>query len=418
MQAAIAQNPSNNYQPVANPVEKDALYQATDVFHANYTATEDIIVNQGGTDSGKTYAIMQALIIIATHGKAPAVDPIITIVNQSIPDSKKGAYRHAKNIYGASPHMRRMVADWNQSDRVITFKTGWQMEFVSYPTEQLAKQGKRQYSFFNEANGIEWAIFWQVAKRTRIRTFIDYNPTAKFWAHENLIGTTPDTNELSATVRLIISDHRHNSFLSETDHRKTEGIKDPMRFNVYARGITGNVDGLIYTNFTRIPAIEFPEAAFAEKGIIGIDFGDSIDPTAVIRVVRLGQSVYVDELVYRPGIPMTEVRTHIQTNNGRENIICYCDHYPERISELRRLKMMALPANKGAGSLRAGIDHMQQLKFYYTDRSKNLHEEITHYMWVKDKKTGKTTNEPIDDWNHALDAIRYAVYTHYFRSPN
>jgi phage terminase large subunit len=199
-------------------IEK-TLFKVGPVYHANASSLADIAVNQGGTDSGKTYAIIQLLLKIAVYDKAPEIDPIITTLSESVPNAKKGAYRVAESIINNNDQIRTKVKDWNKTDRTIIFESGWILEFVGATNEQNAKQGKRQYLFVNEANGLPWPIFWQMAKRTRIRTFIDYNPSTPFWAHEKLIGTVPAGNDLNATVQLIISDHRHNPFLDQKEHQ-------------------------------------------------------------------------------------------------------------------------------------------------------------------------------------------------------
>ena len=86
------------------------------------------------------------------------------------------------------------------------------------------------------------------------------------------------------------------------------------------------------------------------------------------------------------------------------------------VTQLRSLGLYCLPANKGKGSINAGISKLKEYNVYYTASSKNLAEERKRYMWVKDKITGKPTNTPVDTYNHLLDAIRYAVYTHFFYS--
>lgn len=390
------------------------LFACGPVFHANNEAEEDILVNQGGTDSGKTYAIMQVLFSKATRLPPPPVDPIITIVGESIPNLKKGAYRTAKSIYSGSPELQKRVKAWNETDRTIYFKSGWIMEFTSYETEQQAKQGKRQYSFFNEANGIEWLIFWQVAKRTRRQVFIDYNPTAPFWAHDKLIGTNPTSNDLSATVRLIISDHRHNPFLSEKEHARTEGIKDKDLWDVYARGKTGNLVGLIYKNWKEIPDEDYPDE---DGAFYAIDFGYENDPTALVKLVRIADSIYVKEVAYQTGdIPPRNI-VQLLKGNGYTREPLYCEHDPEQISQLRRLQIMAIPARKGPGSIKAGIQKVKEFKIFYTSSSVNIKEEVKRYMWLIDPDTGKPTNDPKPGWDHALDAIRYGIYTHFFRSP-
>lgn len=388
------------------------MFNVSPVYDINSKSNCDIVVNQGGTDSGKTYAIMQLLFNYAALSKAPKSDPIITIVGESVPNLKKGAYRIAKNIYNGNETLKTFVITWNETDRTIYFTSGWIMEFISCQDEQSAKQGKRQYSFFNEANGISWPIFWQIAKRTRIRTFIDYNPSAPFWAHENLIGTNETSNDLSATVELIISDHRHNPFLSDKEHAKTEGIKDKNLWDVYARGKTGNLVGLIFPDWQRIPDEQFP---WKETSFGGLDFGYTNDPTAGVRIVRIGESLFIHEICYTPAVTATNLHSLFNANGLKDGQPIYCEHDTNMIPELRRLKMLALPAKKGPGSIEAGISKLKEFKVFYTASSVNLHMEKTKYMWLVNPDTGKPTNTPIDQFNHLMDAIRYGVYTQYFR---
>lgn len=381
------------------------MFNCSPVYYENYNEKAKIVVNQGGTDSGKTYAIIQLLFTRAITFDAPDQDPIITVVGESVPNLKKGAYRTAKNIFISTPELKQYVKSWNETDRVINFVTGWIMEFISCETEQSAKQGKRQYLFVNEANGITYPIFWQLAKRTRRQTYIDYNPSAPFWAHEKLIGTSPNSNDLGASIRLIISDHRHNPFLSAEDHWRTENIKDPQLWLVYARGKTGNLAGLIFPNWKMITNDEFPlDAPFSG----GLDFGYTNDPTAGVKVAKIGNKLYIDELCYEAGIGKNQIKSSFDVAGFTSNHIIFCDHDPEQIRGLRKIGMNAVQAKKGADSIVNGIYRLKEFDVYYTERSKNLHLEKSKYMWEKDPATGKSTNTPIDDFCHLIDAVRYS----------
>ncbi|QES88853.1 terminase large subunit [Rhizosphaericola mali] len=390
-------------------VSASPMFLVTPVYHANYNSTANVVINQGGTDSGKTYAIMQLLLTKAITFDAPHEDPIITVVGESVPNLKKGAWRKAKEIIGNTPMLQSYIKGTiNESDRIINFITGWTMEFISCTDEQSAKQGKRQYLFVNEANGINYPIFWQLAKRTRRQTFIDYNPSAPFWAHENLIGTDKFSNDLSASVQLIISDHRHNTFLSEEDHFRTENIKDPELWKVYARGKTGNLSGLIFPNWRKIPDDQFPwDAPF----VGGLDFGYTNDPTAGVRVSRVGDSIFIHELFYETGLAPVKQAQLFRANGFDTNSIIYCEHDPDSIAALRKQRLKALPARKGKGSINAGIQFLKQFNVFYTASSENIHNEKTKYMWLTDPATGKSTNTAIDQFNHLMDASRYGAYT-------
>ena len=390
------------------------MFNSGPVFHANYQSTADIVINQGGTDSGKTVAIMQVLTLIATTTPAPVSDPIVTILSESVPNSKKGAYRVFKSIAYGNKYVERQIVNWNETDRLIIFKTGWIMEFVGATDEQNAKQGKRQYLFVNEANGLPWGIFWQMAKRTRIRTFIDYNPSAPFWCHDKLIGTLPESNDLGATVQLIISDHRHNPFLSEKDHAKTEGIKDPELWKVYARGMTGNLSGLIYPNWKQIPDVDYPWEG--EKKFGGLDFGYTQDPTAGVMMVRIANKIFIHELCYTPGITPVQLKALFSSSGFDGNTPIYCEHDGDMIRQLRTSGLLAIAARKGPNSINPGILKVNEYEVFYTASSKNIDFERKRYMFMKDPNTGKFVNTPVEGDDHLCDAIRYGVYTHFYRA--
>lgn len=412
------------------------MFETGPLYLELHNSKADIVILQGGTDSGKTVAALQYLSVIAAMTKAPDIDPIITIVNKSVPDSKKGAYRIFKQLYQNNKYLQGSIKDWNEGDRVITFKSGWIMEFVGAIDEQSAKQGKRQYLFVNEANGIAWPIFWQYAKRTRIKVVVDYNPSEPFWCHDKLIGTTKNANDLNAVVQLIISDHRHNPFLSPRDHEKTENIRDPELFKVYARGLTGKLEGLIF-NWPMITIDEFLKARGKSIGVL--DFGYTNDPTAADwvkvlsppkknskgSIIAKGRAL-VHELCYEPGLSMPAVKELFKNckHEHDNKVLCpfnsetpiYCDKDFEAARQLRKINMLAIPVHKPPGSVKAGINFLNtEWDVSYTDVSENITFELKRYMWEKDPISGKSLNVPIDAFNHHPDAIRAGLYTRYLK---
>ena len=143
-----------------------------------------VVVNQGGTSSGKTWNILDVLFVLAIQQRGI----VITVVGQDIPNLKKGAYRDAKRIWADNATYRAWFGKPNESDRIFTAANGSIIEFTSYQDEQDAKSGKRDYLFVNEANGIPYEIYWQLQIRTKKKIFIDYNPSARFWVHDKVIG--------------------------------------------------------------------------------------------------------------------------------------------------------------------------------------------------------------------------------------
>jgi phage terminase large subunit len=369
------------------------VFESSVVYLQNLNSKADICVNQGGTSSGKTYSILQALFSIAIS--QPRVT--ITVVGETIPNLKSGALRDALDIWQTSEELKLLVTNYNKSDRIFEFKSQSVIEFKSYMDSQSAKSGKRDYLFINEANGITMDIFNELHLRTRLRTFIDYNPNYSFWVHEHLIG--------KPNVELIISDHRHNPFLTDKIREKIEALKDIdiELWNVYARGRTGKIEGLIFRNWIR--SFLFPKDA----KLIGyaLDFGFTNDPTAMIEVRMQDGELHIKELIYESGLTNHDIseRMHALGINQYDDIVCDSAE-PKSIEELRRLGWRVEGAKKGPDSIKNSIDILKRYKMNVID-SGNLVKELNSYKWKTDRSTGKAMNEPVDFMNHAIDSLRY-----------
>lgn len=373
-----------------------------ELYEANSDPQPRFLVNQGGTSSGKTYCLVQRLIELSIqHPRA-----VITIAGQDLPNLKVGAMRDMETIVGES----RWLSEWftvNQSDHYYRGKNFALIEFKSYKDAQDAKNGKRDYLFINEANGMTWEVVWQLAIRTRKQVFLDYNPSARFWVHDELIGRTD--------CKLIISDHRGNRFLSATEHQKIEEIKDPQLWEVYARGLTGKITGLIYTNWDIVDELP-PLEECKMLPVYGLDFGYSNDPTALEEIRLAHGELWVDEYIYETGLVNFDPR-HRDRNivdllreagiTRRSLIVADCAE-GKSIQEIKNENFWIIPSVKGAGSIKNGIDVLRRYKIHFTRRSVGAIDEAKKYKWAVDRD-GNSTNQPIDKFNHAMDAIRYAA---------
>lgn len=364
------------------------------LYRQNYISTSDVVVNQGGTSSGKTYAILQVL-----FAKAISEACIITVVGQDIPNLKVGALRDAIDIHNGDEAIKQQVTFYNRSDRVFSFLNGSIMEFNSYDNDQDAKSGKRDYLFVNEANGIPYNIYEQLSLRTRKQVYIDYNPDTSFWVHDKVI---PLTN-----AELIISDHRHNPFLSDKIREKIEALKskDLDLWKVYARGITGRIEGLIFKKWYVL------NESFEDKKLIGygIDFGFSNDPTSLIEVRMQDGELFVKELIYETGLTNQDISNRMDAIGvSRGTLIVADSAEPKSIEELRRLRWTIDGVKKGKDSVMFGINLLKGYAINVHSSSKNLIKELEQYKW-KVNKNGDSLNVPIDDYNHAIDALRYLV---------
>lgn len=355
------------------------------------------------TVTHNTYSIMQVLFTKAVYNPGS----VITIVGKDIPFLKKGVMRDAQKIIQDNELLLSFIQDYNKSDRVYQFKNGSIIEFSSFENELDARGGRRDYLYINECNAIPYMTYWQLAIRTAKQIFLDYNPTNRFFVHERILHL-PE-------CQLIISDHRHNPFLPQELHDEIEGISDHELFEVYARGRTGRIRGLIFGHFKPIAAI--PEDV--DKIIWGLDYGYSQDQTALVKIGVKGRQRFIQELCYEPGISADKIKEIIVGNGWNEQQPIYSEHDPIMIAQLRRLRLNVYAARKGPGSKMAGIARVKEFECFYTADSKNLKLEIENYKWVtaEDILTGKEvmTNIPVDGHDHCCDALMYGIFTDSFR---
>lgn len=370
--------------------------QVSPIFEWTNNCNKPVIVHQGGTSSGKTYNILINLFCRAT------TDPnlVITVTGQDIPALKAGALRDAERIWRSSPAFEQQVVNYNRTDRIFQFANNSIIEFKSYKDSQDAHNGKRDILFVNEAPGVSYDVYQQLALRTSKQIILDFNAAESFWVHEHLI---PDKKN----AQLFISDHRHNPFCEQSVRDKIEALLDVDKelWRVYGRGQTGKIEGLVFRNYELIERI--PEDAEVIGG--GLDFGYSSDPTAFVMVYKYGEALVVDEVIYEKGLTNPQIADRLREHGISKQIEIVADSAePKSIAEINNLGYNLTGAYKGRDSIRNGIDILKRHKLYVTNRSFGIKKELKSYKWRVDRD-GKTLNEPVGYLNHSLDALRYVA---------
>lgn len=151
-------------------------------------------------------------------------------------------------------------------------------------------------------------------------------------------------------------------------------------------------------------SLPFPE-------IYGLDFGFTNDPTALIGTKRHNRKAWAREYLYETGLTNSMISKRMTELGIPQSAIIYADSSePKSIEELRQDGWDVRPASKGADSVKAGIDLLLDFEFFYTEESENVAKENQEYKWALDRNK-EPTNDPVDDFNHAMDAIRYAIWT-------
>lgn len=205
--------------------------------------------------------------------------------------------------------------------------------------------------------------------------------------------------------------HIHTTYLDNIKHLDEKFLKvitdmkesNPERYAHVVIGQWADVaEGAVFKKWGIVK--EFPD--YAQKVAIGLDFGYTNDPSAGVRCGIVDNDLYLDELFYQTGMLSGDLARELK----KWDLFVYCDSAdPRLIDELLLQGIIIYPAMKYAGSILAGIQKMHGFDhIYVTERSYNLQEELRNYVWDKDMN-GKYINQPVDAYNHAIDAARYYI---------
>ena len=358
---------------------------------------------QGGSSASKTYSILILLIDLAQRDERPT---LTSIVSETFPHLKRGPMRDFLEILGELNLFK--PKSWNKTDYVYTFETGSKIEFFSADQPGKVRGPRRNRLFINEANNVPFETFEQLEIRTNEFIFIDYNPVAEFWVNEEIFGKRDDYDHIVLT-------YKDNEALDESIVKALEARKDrPNFWKVYGLGEFGELEGKIYRGWQIID--EIPHEARLERR--GLDFGYSIDPTALVDVYYFNGGYILDEQLYQTGMSNKKIADFILDLEHPETLVIADSAEPKSIDEIYSYGVNIRAADKGRDSVRQGIQFMQDLPISVTKRSINLIKEYRNYTWATDR-LGKiiTPNIPEDAFNHLLDASRYALSTLERRDP-
>ena len=344
----------------------------------------------GGTSASKTISILIWLIDYAQSHKSKN----IWVVSESMPHLKGGAIEDFKNIMQGQGYWAE--SRWHGTDYVYTFETGSTIKFTSVDTYGKAHGPRRDVLFLNECNNLAYNIVDQLITRTREVVWIDWNPTSEFWFYEKMLGKRDDIDFITLT-------YKDNEALDQNTIQEIESHKDNKNWwRVYGEGKIGEVEGRIYTGWQIIKDIPFE----ARLEGYGLDYGYSIDPTAIVAVYYYNGGYILDEVLYRKGMSNKQIADVL--NSLPYGLVVADSAEPKSNDEIKSYGVNLVPVVKGKDSIKQGIQYVQDQKISVTERSINLIKEYRNYLWKTDKN-GQIINEPEGGLDHALDAVRYRL---------
>jgi phage terminase large subunit len=361
-------------------------------------------VIQGGTSAGKTYDILAILITQAIN--EPMLE--VSIVSESTPHLRRGAMRDFLKIMMMTGRYRDN--QWNRSNLKYTFTNGSYIEFFSVEQPDKLRGARRKVLYVNEANNVPFEAYQQLSIRTSGDIWIDFNPTANFWAHTEVV---PNNDADFITLTYKDNEALPQTIVDDIESAREKGKTSEYWANwwkVYGLGQVGSLDGVCITDWKQI---DLP--ADARLLCYGMDFGYSNDPSTLVALYKYNNAYIFDEVIYQKKLLNSDISNLFKSNDVREFV--YADAAePKSIAELNTYGHNVLPCTKGKDSIVYGINLINQNEIYVTSTSKNLIKELQSYTWAKDRE-GNTINKPINAFDHCIDACRYAI-TSQLENPN
>ena len=204
--------------------------------------------------------------------------------------------------------------------------------------------------------------------------------------------------------------HIHTTYFDNLENLSPEFLKEVEDIKVsnpekYGHVVIGRwadvAEGAVFKKWGIVK--EFPQEC--KKVGIGQDFGFTNDPSAAVRCGIIDNRLYVDELFYETDMLSSAIANRLKPFSMK----VFADSQdPRLIQEIKNRGVNIYPVDKFPGSIKAGIDKIKDMEFFVTERSYNIITELRKYVWDKDKD-GNYINEPVDEYNHLMDAIRYYV---------
>lgn len=379
--------------------------KVTRLFEETLNSTKPVIVHRGGSRSSKSWSILQVLIYYITN--IPNVK--ILICRKSTPSLMATIYKDFIDLlkdYGYYQFFHH-----NQTYRTLTYlPNNAYVLCTGLDDPDKLKSSEFNYVFCEEVVDFDYNDYMILKTRLSGKTdrvnqlIMALNPTDAFsWVKTKLIDVDPNVHE-------ILSNYKDNPFLQQSYIDMLESIKDQdiNYYNIYALGIWGSLEHIIYNNWKEVD--KYPDVLGEQ--IWGLDFGFS-HPTSLIRIGITKEGIYLKEELYASGLTNADLIEKLKGIMPTGGARIYADSaMPGNILEIRRAGFNIYPADKAPHSVKEGLDYCKRQKLFITKDSPNLIKELRGYSYRVDRTTNQVMEEPIKINDDCCDAFRYGIHTH------
>lgn len=382
---------------------------ATEIFEWNYNCNSEIVVNVGGARSSKSFSLAQLFIIkLLTESNKRFL-----VLRKTLPSMRISTYKLIIDLL--SEYGIYEPANHNKTGRTYVHRNNF-LHFTGLDDPQKIKSTEWNYVWMEEANEFSWEDFITLKTRMSAKSgdgkpnqmFLSLNPCDKGnWVYQKVIKSkSSKVKKLKSQIVVFESNYLNNPFLSTDYVNSLLALKDEDEtyYKIYTLGQWAVPKNLIYNNWEITE--NFPENF--DEVIYGLDFGFN-NPTALVKIGYYDGNIYLKQTIYETKLTNEQLIGRMKELIDAKHDFIYADcAEPQRIEEIYRAGFNIHPAEK---SVRDGIDFLKRRKLYVHPESCDLIEELKKYKWKEDRD-GKILDEPVKFMDHAMDALRYGIYSH------
>lgn len=378
--------------------------------------TDRYYVLIGGRGSGKSYAAAQKIITrCLTDTKCRGFHHRFLVVRKTLPALKRSCWQLMTNM------LSRLGIKYELNKTEMSIRIGMHsIIFVSFDDPEKIKSIEGITSIWiEEANELSESEFRTLDLCLRGKypyykqIILTLNPISELlWINKALcydinFETQNYVRDIKSDRAVLKTTYRDNKFIDDKYTEVLENLKHQNKnlWRISALGLWGGNSGLIYTgNYD----IMIPRDIHWEHKFYGVDFGYN-NPSAVVEVMIRDQEYYIRQLLYDTQLTNTDLIKQLNGMAIDKTCKWYCDSAePDRIEEFKRAGFNASESDK---EVNTGISLIQSKKLHIFDTSTDLIKEIRMYCW-QEKQNGDYLDKPVKEWDHCMDAMRYAIYTH------
>ena len=367
-------------------------------------------VHYGGASSGKSHGVFQKIVIKALKDwKKPRKILVLRKVGATVRDSVFADVQVTLSYFGILN-----MCKINMSAFRIELPNGAEFIFKGMDNPEKIKSIKGISDVvMEEASEFTLDDYTQLTLRLRDKAhkqkqiYLMFNPVSKAnWVYNAFFVKKPKNTVVYQTT------YKDNRFLDAVTRENIEELanRNEAYYKIYALGEFATLDKLVFPKYTK--ALLNKDDLRQITSYFGLDYGFINDPSAFmhVKIDDDHKKLYVVEEYVKKGLTNDKIAESITALGYAKEQIRADSAEKKSNQELRNLGIgRVIDVKKGAGSVMQGIQYLLQYEWIVDERCVKTIEELENYTWKKDKATNEYINEPVDSYNHCLDAIRYAI---------